>query len=1269
MLPRASRYVIAIAVHLSLAAAMAQAHPNGGPDSPSLTMAPLDSFKTGGAEIAAHDPQSQRLFVTNAAASSVTILNARNPASLTLVGTIDTSPFGSPNSVAVRDGVVAIAIEAPVKTDLGRVGFYKADGELLTTVQVGALPDMLAFTPDGKFLLVANEGEPSGYGAGFADPEGSVSIIRVPPSLVQVRKLKDSDVRTVSFAGYNGQEAALRAAGIRIYGPGANAAMDFEPEYIGVTPDSRKAYVTLQENNAVAVIDIAGASVRELLPLGYKDQSIKPYTMATFEWDSSELPFIGKAGNEWLRLGGFSGLAFEGVTSDGKLKFITNTDRGPNGEPNAAAQRPFLIPQFSPRLVRFTLDPATGKFDLQQQIILRDTDGTPLSGLPNVLVTGGNPNSPYNDEVPIDLFGQTLPLDPRGGDFEGVVVDDDGSFWLCDEYRPAIYHFGPFGRLIERFIPIGTHAAAGLPVPAAGAAGPLGTEALPAALAQRRQNRGMEAIALRDGKIYAFVQSPARIPATLANGALNAMRNVRLVEFDPQTRAVRQFIYIMDNPVPLSAADTRADKIGDMTPAASGGFLVVERDDDSVTSGPIENITKKIYAFDIASATDISAVDTLYDVGGVQKSLDQMTAGELASVGVTAIGKKLHVDLAAAGFAGVQKIEGLALLDDGRLAVINDNDFTVAQIVIDNATGTFTRAATYVPEAETVGLISVPGLDASDRDSAINIRDWPVLGMYEPDAIAAFTDRGQTWFITANEGDARDWPGFSEEARISSLTLDPVAFPNGSTLKQNANLGRLNATRTLGDTDGDGDFDALFTLGGRSFSIWSANGSQAFDSEADLERIVAADDPAHFNASNDNNNFDDRSDNKGPEPEGLTLGNIHGRRYVFIGLERAGGIAAYDITTPNSPVFVDYVNNRDFTVTDLTLPEAGDLGPEGVLFISEHDSPTRQPLLVVANEISGTVTTYGIEFCARPHHGKPRLDPASGSVQGGRIAASAETRGPDLRPRCRGGAGGPDAPRGSRRAVGAREILLALHLREPARGALEFELQFLALVELGGGRGGRDDHVDAPVVELVDHGDEATRGVVGIHAEHRHVGDDDALVFAGDGDVVGGAARALAKSREFEPDDVLALTHHLDLAVVDADIVAALDVLVGQIVEQHLEPLQGCGVAARQVDGRRGELAQPIVDTALDRDDDAVFLEQADRGQEAIALQAVLVKIPGFHVGREYQGDAALDERAKQPREDHGIGDVGDEQLVETDRRAPSWRSCRQLHRAGTACL
>ncbi len=145
----------------------------------------------------------------------------------------------------------------------------------------------------------------------------------------------------------------------------------------------------------------------------------------------------------------------------------------------------------------------TAACDLTQQVLLRDAHGSPLSGLPNLRVAGGNASTPHNDEVPVDLFGRMLGLDALGGDFEGIAVDEDGSFWLPDEYRPAIYHFDARGLLLQRFIPVGAHAAAGLPVPA-GRCRPaqLGIEALPAVIAQRRQNRGMEGIALRDGKVY-----------------------------------------------------------------------------------------------------------------------------------------------------------------------------------------------------------------------------------------------------------------------------------------------------------------------------------------------------------------------------------------------------------------------------------------------------------------------------------------------------------------------------------------------------------------------------------------------------------------------------------------------------------------------------------------------------------------------------------------------------------------------------------------------
>lgn len=863
---------------------------------------------------------------------------------------ISTASLGSPNSVAITRDLVAVAIQSNPKTDNGWVAFYDTSGSLINQLRVGALPDMLTFSESGDWLLVANEGEPSGYGVGHVDPVGSVSIIEIPHGLHNVARLVDADVRTAGFERFNGQEASLRAQGIRIYGPGATAAQDFEPEYITVTPDCRTAYVTLQENNAIAEIDIRRATVKRLLPLGFKDWNEPPAVAATYEW--TNLPSIGKtAAGQPMKLGGFSGLAFEGVTADGKLRFITHTDRGPNGEP-VGINRPFVLPKFSPRIVRFTLDPANGKLKITEQIGLRRADGKPITGLPNTSISG-NANQPYNDEVGVDLFGQPTGVDPLGGDFEGIVVDSDGSFWMADEYRPALYHFGADGRLIDRFIPIGTHAAAGV------ASGTLGTEALPAVLGQRRQNRGMEAIALQSGKIYAFVQSPIRNPSTLSNGVLNGLQNVRLVEFDPATNSTRQFLYVMDNPLSASTDDTRADKIGDMVAVPGDGFLVIERDDDATPEDPVNTITKKVYGFSVGGATDISALGP-FDVGGVLKSVDQMTPAELATFGIAPVQKTLHVDLAQAGYAAVEKIEGLAVLPNGQLALINDNDFGVAQIQIDNATGTFALAPGYVPENVVLGIVSVPGLDASDRDSRINIRNWPVSGMYQPDAIHSYKSGKQTYLVTANEGDARDWPGFAEEARVGGLTLDPVAFPNAASLRNNANLGRLNVTNTLGNPDGDNDFDALFTLGGRSFSIWTTDGLQVYDSGSDFERLIAQRNPAFFNASNDDRIVDSRSDNKGPEPEGLALGAIGDRTYAFVGLERQSGIVVYDITTPSSPVFVDYADNRNFAIDPATAAAAGDLGPEGLIFISARESPNGQPLLVVANEVSGTVSVYEV---------------------------------------------------------------------------------------------------------------------------------------------------------------------------------------------------------------------------------------------------------------------------------------------------------------------
>lgn len=495
------------------------------PTQAAITLQPLGSYTTGvfdeGAqEIAAYDPDSQQVFVVNATSVTVDVLDISTPSTPTLVQTLDLSAMGGGlTSVSVKNGVLAVAVPGVVKTDPGSVAFYSIDTlELIHSVTVGALPDMLTFTPDGNYVLTANEGEPDDDYA--IDPEGSVSIIDVSGGI------ENATVATADFTAFNG----MALPGIRIFGPGASVAQDLEPEYIAVSADSKTAWATLQENNALAVIDVASATVTKLAPLGYKDHS-----------------------------------------------------------------------------------------------------------------------APGN------------------------------------------------------------------------------------------------------------------------------------------------------------------------------------------------------------------------------------------------------------------------------------------------------------------------GLDVSNEDGGINIANWPVWGMYQPDGIAAYAVGGFNFLVTANEGDSRDYDGFSEETRVADLKLDhrDIRPDVWKKLQKEENLGRLSTTVAPGFTEGGKRVDAIFAYGARSFSIWNADGNLVWDSGDQFELITAMTFPDQFNASNDNNSFDNRSDDKGPEPEGVALGEIDGATYAFIGLERIGGIMIYDVSNPTAPVFQDYVNNRDFTA-DPESPEAGDLGPEGLVFIPGGDSPNGEPLLVVANEISGSTTIYQV---------------------------------------------------------------------------------------------------------------------------------------------------------------------------------------------------------------------------------------------------------------------------------------------------------------------
>jgi hypothetical protein len=326
---------------------------------------------------------------------------------------------------------------------------------------------------------------------------------------------------------------------------------------------------------------------------------------------------------------------------------------------------------------------------------------------------------------------------------------------------------------------------------------------------------------------------------------------------------------------------------------------------------------------------------------------------------------------------------------------------------------TTTDEVAYVALQENNGLAIIDLTNNSVQVIGLGFKDWSdyqfdgmedgsvsfsqyddLYGMYMPDTIASYQWKDANFILTANEGDAREYffdtlnangeqdedlcnaaggQDFDEDDGCLSYTEETqgrrLNYAPGSNLDTIAGddprdfdftaypLGRLTVTKMLGDSDNDGEHEALYAYGARSFTIWDNNGLVVFDSGDDFERISASIHGNAFNNNNDENEGDARSANKGPEPEALTVGKVGDKTYAFIGLERMGGIFVYDVTNPYDTKFVDYVINRDLT-------EGGDLmgdnGPEGMAFVNATDSPTGNALVIIGNEVSGTVSVWQI---------------------------------------------------------------------------------------------------------------------------------------------------------------------------------------------------------------------------------------------------------------------------------------------------------------------
>jgi DNA-binding beta-propeller fold protein YncE len=297
-------------------------------------------------------------------------------------------------------------------------------------------------------------------------------------------------------------------------------------------------------------------------------------------------------------------------------------------------------------------------------------------------------------------------------------------------------------------------------------------------------------------------------------------------------------------------------------------------------------------------------------------------------------------------------------------------------------------------------------LDPSDKDGVVgNFSSFEQLaGLYMPDTISSYQVEGETYIVTANEGDSREyiyestqqicidagheWDGddYTGTAQYNSALEDCISFTDegrGKDLEVSVNhplyndladkevLGRI---KVIMDQFELNESDTVLAFGGRSFSIWNDQAQLVFDSGDDIAKRVYGQDAQSLNATSDNNDLtetaDNRSDDKGTEPEALEVATINGEVYAFVGLERQGGIMVYNITNPNAVLFQSYLNNRDFNhgvCTELDEgdcdngiynSDAGDLAPESIEYFNREN----QHFIAVGNEVSGSTTIYKIAF-------------------------------------------------------------------------------------------------------------------------------------------------------------------------------------------------------------------------------------------------------------------------------------------------------------------
>ena len=442
-------------------------------------------------------------------------------------------------------------------------------------------------------------------------------------------------------------------------------------------------------------------------------------------------------------------------------QFYLMSDRGPNIDGATSGTKNFPVKTFQPRIGKFRRE-SDGSMTLLATIGMKSSSGTALSGLPLPSGSAGFTNETAFEINADGTVGTTSLSDANGLDPEGLVALTDGTFWVSDEYGPFLLHLAADGTELERVSPAAANTAG---------------HRLPAVLASRIPNRGMEGLCLTpDGTRLVGAMQNALINDTTESKAKKSPA-LRLVDITLADWSVKEYVVLLDESSGTASPATKF-KVSEITAVSATSFLIIERDDNVPGA-------KRIYQVDISSATDIhdaanTSAGKLYGGLTVEAiAVDKTTSAAktaLNAAGITEATKTLVTDLATLLGAAYphDKVEGL-YLRGSTLWISNDDDFGV----IDNGAGLLkqkTVSGTAGGSHNSVGMADfnqVVAIDLSKTGVTVSgTNHSPVLMLNSAASnLATTTAKGTAVTITV--------AGSDDETVASGLTAS-VALSSGT---------------------------------------------------------------------------------------------------------------------------------------------------------------------------------------------------------------------------------------------------------------------------------------------------------------------------------------------------------------------------------------------------------------------------------------------------------------------------------------------------------